>query len=64
MSRIDERFTQLRGQGRTGVVTYVTAGDPNLQQSAEIIKRLDRAGAQRPRVRLRERARRVAKQRS
>ena len=45
MSRIEERFTQLRRQGRTGLVTYVTAGDPNLQQSAEIIKRLDRAGA-------------------
>jgi len=43
--RIEERFTQLRKQGRTGLVTYVTAGDPNLQQSAEIIKRLDQAGA-------------------
>ncbi len=45
MSRIDERFTQLRGAGKTGLVTYVTAGDPDLQRSAEIIKRLDRAGA-------------------
>ena len=45
MSRIEERFTQLRKQGKTGLVTYVTAGDPNLQQSAEIIKRLDHAGA-------------------
>jgi len=45
MSRIDERFTQLRGAGKTGLVTYVTAGDPDLQRSAEIIKRLDAAGA-------------------
>ena len=45
MSRIDERFTQLRGAGRTGLVTYVTAGDPDLTRSAEIIKRLDQAGA-------------------
>jgi tryptophan synthase alpha chain len=45
VSRIEERFTQLRRQGRTGLVTYVTAGDPDLQQSAEIIKRLDQAGA-------------------
>jgi len=45
VSRIDERFTQLRGAGRTGLVTYITAGDPDLARSAEIIKRLDRAGA-------------------
>jgi tryptophan synthase alpha chain len=45
VSRIDERFTQLRKQRKTGLVTYVTAGDPDLQQSAEIIKRLDHAGA-------------------
>lgn len=45
MSRIEERFTDLRARGRTGLVTYVTAGDPDLPQSAEILKRLDRAGA-------------------
>ena len=45
MSRIEERFTQLRAAGRTGLVTYVTAGDPDLARSAEIIKRLDQAGA-------------------
>ena len=45
VSRIDERFTQLRGARTTGLVTYVTAGDPDLTRSAEIIKRLDRAGA-------------------
>jgi tryptophan synthase alpha chain len=45
MSRIDERFTRLRGAGKTGLVTYVTAGDPDLQRSADIITRLDRAGA-------------------
>jgi len=45
MSRIEDRFTQLRKDGRTGLVTYVTAGDPDLQRSAGIIKRLDQAGA-------------------
>jgi tryptophan synthase alpha chain len=45
VSRIDERFTHLRSTGRTGLVTYVTAGDPDLARSAEIITRLDRAGA-------------------
>ena len=45
MPRIDDRFTQLRKAGKTGLVTYVTAGDPDLARSAEIIKRLDQAGA-------------------
>ena len=45
MSRIEERFTQLRGANKTGLVTYVTAGDPDLTRSAEIITRLDAAGA-------------------
>lgn len=45
MSRIEERFTQLRTAGKTGLVTYVTAGDPDLSRSADIIKRLDQAGA-------------------
>lgn len=45
MGRISERFTALRAKGETGLVTYVTAGDPDLERSAAIIKRLDRAGA-------------------
>jgi tryptophan synthase alpha chain len=45
VSRIEQRFTQLRQAGRTGLVTYITAGDPDLARSAEIIKRLDTAGA-------------------
>jgi tryptophan synthase alpha chain len=45
VSRIDGRFTELRNAGRTGLVTYVTAGDPDLDRSAQIIKRLDTAGA-------------------
>jgi tryptophan synthase alpha chain len=45
VSRIAARFSALRSASRTGLVTYVTAGDPDLQRSAEIIKRLDKAGA-------------------
>jgi len=45
VSRIDRRFAELRAAGRTGLITYVTAGDPDLARSAEILKRLDRAGA-------------------
>jgi tryptophan synthase alpha chain len=44
-SRIAERFDGLRAAGRTGLVTYVTAGDPDLATSADIVLALDRAGA-------------------
>jgi tryptophan synthase alpha chain len=45
VSRIEERFAQLRRTGQTGLVTYITAGDPDLARTASIISRLDRAGA-------------------
>ena len=44
-SRIAERFDGLRAARATGLVTFVTAGDPDLSTSAEIVKALDRAGA-------------------
>jgi tryptophan synthase alpha chain len=45
MSRLAETFARLRQEGRPGLVTYTTAGDPDLQRSAEILKALARAGA-------------------
>src|SRR5262249_52873294 len=45
VSRIAETFARLRSEGRPGLVTYTTAGDPDLPRSAEILKALDRAGA-------------------
>ena len=44
-SRITDTFARLRREGRTGLVTYTTAGDPDLPRSAAILKALDRAGA-------------------
>jgi tryptophan synthase alpha chain len=44
-SRIPAAFGRLSAQKRTGLVTYVTAGDPDLSRSAEILRALDRAGA-------------------
>src|SRR5438445_10473756 len=44
-SRIAETFAALRRDRRTGLVTYTTAGDPDLPRSAEILRALDRAGA-------------------
>ena len=45
MSRIADAFARIRSEGRPGLVTYTTAGDPDLPRSAEILKALDRAGA-------------------
>jgi tryptophan synthase alpha chain len=45
MSRIDAAFRDLRKAGRPGLVTYVTAGDPDLERGREILVRIARAGA-------------------
>ncbi len=45
MSRLAETFARLRGGKRSGLVTYVTAGDPDLGRTAGILKALERGGA-------------------
>ena len=45
MSRIDATFERLRLGRRGGLVTYVTAGDPDRDASLEILVALARAGA-------------------
>src|SRR5262245_26571307 len=45
VSRISAAFDRMRGEARTGLVTYVTAGDPDLTRSADVLRALDRAGA-------------------
>src|SRR5579862_9331355 len=40
-----DTFARLRREARPGLVTYTTAGDPDLPRSGEILKALDRAGA-------------------
>jgi tryptophan synthase alpha chain len=45
VSRITKRFEKLKAEGRAGLITYVTAGDPNLDVSYEILKGLPAAGA-------------------
>ena len=44
-SRIGRVFAQLRADNRTGLVTYVTGGDPDFARSAAILQGLNRAGA-------------------
>ena len=43
--RLKETFARLRSAGTPGLVTYVTAGDPGYARSADILRALDRAGA-------------------
>jgi tryptophan synthase alpha chain len=43
--RIGRRFAQLKHQGRSGLVAFVTAGDPDLKTSIDIVRRLPAAGA-------------------
>jgi tryptophan synthase alpha chain len=45
MSRIQEVFSRLHDERRGGMVTYVTAGDPDADTSARILVALARAGA-------------------
>ena len=48
MSRLAATFERLRANGHPGLVTFVTAGDPSLPRSAEILAALDRAGIGEP----------------
>jgi tryptophan synthase alpha chain len=43
--RIAARFAALKAQKRSGLITFVTAGDPSLDTSLEILKALPSAGA-------------------
>ncbi len=43
--RIETRFAELKEAGRAGLVTYLCAGDPNLETSTAIIEGLPNAGA-------------------
>jgi tryptophan synthase alpha chain len=45
MSRLETKFAALKKEGRAGFVTFVTAGDPDLETSAKILAGLTGAGA-------------------
>ncbi len=44
-TRIDARFEQLKKENRPALVTFVSAGDPDLETSAKILAGLPAAGA-------------------
>jgi tryptophan synthase alpha chain len=44
-TRIDQRFAELKQQGRSALVTFIMAGDPDHATSLAILKALPQAGA-------------------
>jgi tryptophan synthase alpha chain len=44
-ARIEARFAALAREGRAGLITFVTAGDPDYDTSLAIVKALPKAGA-------------------
>lgn len=44
-TRIDRRFAALKDEGRAALVTFLTAGDPDLETAFAILKSLPAAGA-------------------
>jgi tryptophan synthase alpha chain len=45
VTRLDETFARLKGEGRTALVTFVTAGDPDYDTSLALLRALPAAGA-------------------
>jgi len=45
VTRLESTFARLREAHAPGLVTYITAGDPDLDRTAGILRALDRAGA-------------------
>ena len=45
MTRIEDKFKELRKEGKAALVTYITAGDPSLALTPEIVLKLEESGA-------------------
>lgn len=45
MSAVDELFTRLRSSGEKALMPFLTAGDPDIQTTAELLRALPSAGA-------------------
>ena len=45
MTRIESGFRALRRDGRKGFIPYITAGDPSIETTEQIILELERSGA-------------------
>ncbi len=45
MNRIDKKFAELKQAGRKGLVTFITAGDPDAETSQTLMNNLAQSGA-------------------
>ena len=45
LKRIETKFEELKNNNKKGLITFITAGDPNYESSLEILKKLPDAGA-------------------
>lgn len=43
-TRVDRKFDELKKQGKKGFIAYLSAGDPNLEDTVDIVLRLEAAG--------------------
>lgn len=44
MTRVDKKFAELKQSGKKGFIAYLSAGDPNLADTVDIVLRLEDAG--------------------
>jgi tryptophan synthase alpha chain len=45
MTRIERKFVQLKSEGRKAFIPYITAGDPSLELTEQLVVALDKVGA-------------------
>ncbi|MDP4143741.1 MAG: tryptophan synthase subunit alpha, partial [Bacillota bacterium] len=45
MNRIDEKFNILRETGKKAMIPFITAGDPDLDTTVELVLAMEKAGA-------------------
>ncbi|ABY93143.1 tryptophan synthase subunit alpha [Thermoanaerobacter sp. X514] len=45
MNRIDKKFEVLKGEGRKALITFITAGDPDIETTYDIVLALEEAGS-------------------
>jgi len=40
-TRLDKKFAALKKEGKTGFIAYIGAGDPNLDDTVDIVLKLE-----------------------